>query len=316
MPVFNGEPYLVEAVESVLGQTFADFELIAIDDGSTDGSLALLERYAARDARMRLVSRENRGIRATRNELLSLARGELVAVLDCDDAALPERLALQVAFLQEHPHVVCVGGAFRNIDHWGRYLTTLQPPRTDVEIQAQLLEGSCAICHSTVMMRLASVKLVGGYRLELAEDLDLWLRLGEIGALGNLPQALTSYRLHSGSVSENSCQAERDAGRTACEDAWRRRGIEHGVYRADHPWRPGPDRASRHAFALRYGWWAWNSRERGTARSYGCRAIKLRPFALEGWKLLGVSLVKPLAPQLAELTRGVATGSERRQPNT
>src|SRR5262249_31043112 len=127
MPVYNARPYLAAAVESILAQTFHDFELLMLDDGSTDGSRAILERYAARDARLRLWSRRNTGYVIALNELLSRARGELLARMDADDVALPQRFAQQVAYLRSHPDVVCAGTAVHLIDAAGRFLRCAHP---------------------------------------------------------------------------------------------------------------------------------------------------------------------------------------------
>ena len=125
MPVYNTKRYVAEAVESILAQTFGDFEFIIIDDGSTDGSRAILERYAKQDDRIRLISRPNTGIVGARNEALGLARGELIAVMDSDDVALPERFEVQVAYLREHPECVVVGSRALIIDPDGCALTIM-----------------------------------------------------------------------------------------------------------------------------------------------------------------------------------------------
>jgi glycosyltransferase involved in cell wall biosynthesis len=109
LPVFNGGPYLGEALESLLAQSLGDFELIAIDDGSTDGSRGVLEGFTARDSRLRVISRENSGHAATLNEGVLRATAAYVAIMDNDDIAAPERLEKQVAFLDAHPHVAAVG---------------------------------------------------------------------------------------------------------------------------------------------------------------------------------------------------------------
>ncbi|OIQ99981.1 chondroitin synthase [mine drainage metagenome] len=295
MPVFNGGKYLAEAVESILNQTFRDFEFLLLDDGSTDDSLRLLHQYAGKDSRLRVFSRENRGVGETQYELAQLARGEFIAQLDQDDIALPNRLELQVDFLRKNPKVVCVGGAFQMIDGAGRYLTTLKMPQTNIEIQALILGGHGAITHSCAMMRSTQLKVIGGYdkNYNLAQDLDLWLRLGEIGELANLKDVILKYRLHDKSLSETSGKKQREEARLVCENAWQRRSVA-GVFSAENLWRPGSDRTSRHSFMLKYGWWAWNSRQRKTAFYYGCKAIKSKPFSMAGWKLLAVSLLKPL----------------------
>ena len=142
LPLYNGEAYIREAVESVLAQTRRDFELLILDDGSRDGSLAIVQEIARRDPRVRLISRENRGLTETLNELLAAARGEFVARMDADDVCLPDRFERQVAFLDAHPEVVCVGGDPVMIDERGRLLTALeQGPTHRGAVQAVAQHG-------------------------------------------------------------------------------------------------------------------------------------------------------------------------------
>lgn len=293
-PVFNGGQYLAAAVESILAQTHGDFEYIVLDDGSTDGSFRILQEYERRDPRMRVVSRENRGVVSTLNELFEYAQGDYVAIMAQDDIALPERLALQAEFLQKNPGVVCVGGATEMIDAKGRYLTLIWHPATDEEIQRLALRGLGGINASAAMVRRESHFRVGGYDpdLYLAEDLDMWLRLGEVGQLANLRDTVLKYRLHSGSISEQYSLRQIDVARMACERAWRRRGISES-FEVSSPWRPGKDRDSQHEFLLRCGWWAFNSGERKTAMLYGVKALAKRPLDSMGWRLLICAAVKP-----------------------
>lgn len=297
MPVYNSERYVAQAIESILQQTCQDFELIILNDGSTDRSLSILQSYAAREARICLINRENRGIPQTRNQLVATAQAEFIAMMDADDVALPERLARQVAFLQQQPQVVCLGSAFELIDAKDRLITQLPVPLTDPEIQQQILAGHAAIFQPCAMMRRAAVLQAGGYdeTMPQAEDLDLWLRLGEIGELANLPTALVQYRLHPHSVSEKDCALQRQKAYEACQRAWQRRQIVGHFEAADH-WRPGKDRRSQHQFMLKYGWWAFNSRQRQTAIIYGLKAIRALPTQIAGWKLLFAALVKSLPP--------------------
>ena len=142
MPVFNAARFVAEAVESVLGQSFGDFELIAIDDGSTDGSGEILDRYAGKDCRIKVRRRENRGIVASRNEGLEMTSGELIAVLDSDDVAMPDRFALQVEFLGKHPECVAVGGAALVIDATSAPICAWDFPEMHQEIdQANLINA-------------------------------------------------------------------------------------------------------------------------------------------------------------------------------
>lgn len=294
-PVFNGGKYLSDTIESILNQTFRDFEFILLDDGSTDDSLAILREYAAKDSRIRVITRENRGLGTTQHELVYLAQGEFIAQLDHDDIAFPDRLELQVDFLRKNPEVAVVGGAYQLIDSGDRYLTTLTLPQTNEEIQTLMLGGHCAIGHFGAMMRRAQMLEIGSYdsSLNSAADIDLFLRLGEVGELANLSDVLMKYRLHDKSASVKVGLKQREEARKACESAWQRRNIT-GVFSAQHSWRPGSDRASRHEFMLKYGWWAWNSCQRKTAAFYGCQAIKVKPSSIAAWKLLIVSLIKPL----------------------
>lgn len=293
MPVHNGAAYLAAALKSILAQTFADFEFLILDDGSTDATPAILVRTAREDARIRLISRPQRGLVASLNELVGQARGEFVARMDADDIALPDRLAAQIAFLRAHPEVVCVGGANMMIDGAGRYLTTLYPPEDDAAIQAALLAGHTAINHPSAMIRHRALTAAGAYDADCypAEDLDLWLRLGEIGALANLEVPVLRYRLHDGSISGRAIDRQQEAKRRACAAAWRRRGIE-GRFTADNAWRPGRDRHSRCGFMIQYGWWAWGSGERATAIHYGRQAIRANCLDPAGWKLLLVALLR------------------------
>ena len=134
-----------------------------------------------------------------------MARGRYLAVNDSDDVSLPNRLADEVRYLDEHPDAVVVGGWFDLIDAAGRRLTTLRPPADDAGIQRDLLAGHCSITHSCGLMRRDAVDRVGGYRTDFtfAHDLDLWLRLGEVGRLANLERTVVQFRLHESSVSEN-----------------------------------------------------------------------------------------------------------------
>lgn len=302
MPVYNTERYVARAIESMLQQTLTQFELLILDDGSTDGSLQILQAYTAQDKRIRLTSRENQGIPRSRNQLLQQAQAEWIAPMDSDDIARPDRLARQVAFLQQHPEVACVGSAYQLIDAQGRLLLTrFGVPETNAEIQQSLLAGLGGIHQPCAMFRRSLALAVGGYdeTMPVCEDLDLWLRLGEVGELANLPEPLLQYRLHRRSITEQRQALELEQSRRACEQAWQRRQIS-GRFEASGEWRPTRERASQHRFALQYGWWAFNSQQRQTALVYGSRAVALNPLSIESWRLLTCAAVKPL-PRLDPL---------------
>jgi glycosyltransferase involved in cell wall biosynthesis len=195
LPVHNAERYLALAIESVLGQSYGDLELLVLDDGSTDGSREIIERYAADDARIRVTCGAHRGVAATLNEGLRQARGELVARMDADDVAMPERLARQVEWLRADPACVVLGTSFVAIDQDGREGRTHHCFVNDVTIRHALPLHPC-IPHPTAMFRRSVVVAAGGYRGDYAatEDYDLWRRLAHVGRLHNLPETLLRYR--------------------------------------------------------------------------------------------------------------------------
>ena len=292
MPVYNTERYVAEAVESILAQTFGDFEFIIIDDGSTDGSRAILERYAKQDDRIRLISRPNIGIVGARNEALGLARGELIAVMDSDDVALPERFEVQVAYFREHPEVVCLGSMVQLIDEAGRFLFEENRPTDQEAIQEVALRGHCPLDHCSMMMRREAVLAVNGYdpELFLAEDLDLVLRLSERGKVVNLPQVLQKYRWHNQSISVNKHACMIDCGKLAVLRACERRGIERRDVSIP-PYRP-TNRQSRFGHALRVGWTGYMRGDREMAQVYAAKAIRLIPWRTDGWRLLACVVLK------------------------
>ena len=201
MPVFNTARYVGRALSSIGTQSFEDIEFIVIDDGSNDGSSMVLERYAAQDSRVRLISRGNRGLIATRNELLQAARGDLIAWMDSDDESLPNRLALQVAAFDKDPHLVCLGSAAQCIDPDGNFLNVELYPLTHQQILTDQLNGG-AMRFPTTMMRREFALRVGAFRepFKMGEDFDLLLRLSEVGKMENLPDTLYLYRQHVSSV--------------------------------------------------------------------------------------------------------------------
>jgi glycosyltransferase involved in cell wall biosynthesis len=204
LSVYNGAAYLAPAIESVLTQTFADFEFLVLDDGSDDETRAIAEGYAARDSRIRVISRENRGLVASLNQLFGEARAPLVARFDADDLCRPERFARQIAFLQAHPDHGLVGSATLYIDASGGPAANpqIERPTTHEEFLANLEDGPL-VCHSAVMVRRNLVREAGGYRAAYvhAEDYDLWLRLSRVTRLHNLPECLLDYRVSPDQVS-------------------------------------------------------------------------------------------------------------------
>jgi len=200
MSVYNGERYLVQAIDSILNQTFADFEFIIINDGSTDGSADILRAYD--DPRLRIIEQANVGLTRSLNRGIALAQGEYIARMDDDDISLPERLARQVAFLNTRPEIGVVGSACRIIDELNGREWVQRVPLSDEELSRALIRGN-PVVHTSVMMRKSVLRAVGGYNeaYPYSQDYELWVRLATHTRLANLPEVLVVHRHHWGTVS-------------------------------------------------------------------------------------------------------------------
>jgi glycosyltransferase involved in cell wall biosynthesis len=197
MAVCNVERFLGEAIDSILGQTFRDFEFIIVDFGSTDNSRSIAAKYAARDSRIRLHEIPNCPLPEARNAGSFLSQGRYVAVMDADDISLPERLQLEVMFMETHPEVGLMGGAVEWVDATGQSLGSHKYPAEDEEIRSILING-CPFWHPTVLVRREAFVTVGGYRAAFvfAHDYDLELRIAEHFKCANLKQVVLKYRIH------------------------------------------------------------------------------------------------------------------------
>jgi hypothetical protein len=219
LAVYNGEPYLAEAIESIRAQTFREFELVIVDDASTDHTWQLLERYAARDRRLVLLRNvENAGQTPSLNRGLDAARGRYIARMDADDVALPARLEAQVAFLDAHDDVGLLGTACRLIDAAGHGWGVVPRPEHDLQIRwTMMLEN--AFSHPTVMLRAAIVN-EHGLRYDpafaVSQDYDLWSRVLRYTRGANLRRPLLKYREHARSLTHAKAEVmRRDFARVA-----------------------------------------------------------------------------------------------------
>jgi glycosyltransferase involved in cell wall biosynthesis len=293
MPVYNAERYLQFAMESVLAQTFTDLELIAVDDGSKDSSLAILRGYEKKDNRVRIMSRANTGIVGALNDGIAAARGELIARMDSDDISLPGRFAKQVAFMDAHPDHVLVGSQVMLIDPEGADLC----PKRDTEythegIDAAHLNHRWPLVHPSVIVRKSTLAQIGGYRskFEWLEDLDLFLRLAEVGRLASLPDVLLRYRLHTGSVCHTR-EADQDAIRPALyAEVYQRRGVKPPEGPARSHSETGKTLAAPGQRDRVWGWWALLGGNVATARKYAMRSLRATPLTAESWRLMYCAL--------------------------
>jgi hypothetical protein len=202
MSAYNGEKYLREAMDSILNQTFRDFEFIIVDDGSTDGTWQILTTYACRDPRIALIRNEgNIGLACSLNRGLALARGKYIARMDADDVSLPERLVRQVNFLDAHPEIGVLGCGVQVIDGCGNGSHIWRFPAECGSLRWCLLFYN-PIVHPTVMMRREAVDRAGGYSADMltAQDYDLWRRLSRVTRLSNLQDVLLFLRKHEDSI--------------------------------------------------------------------------------------------------------------------
>lgn len=202
MAVYNGEKYLREAIDSILRQTFTDFEFIIVDDASTDGTTEILARYAGHDNRINvLTNRENLGLPKSLNRGLKHCRAPLVARADADDICDKTRLAKQAAFMDAHQEVGILSCQRWWMEADGTIKNSSHAPLNDADIRFHLLFSNC-ILHPGVMSRADVVSKAGGYDESkwTAQDYDLWARLKDKTRFAILDEPLVYYRLHNASI--------------------------------------------------------------------------------------------------------------------
>lgn len=226
MGVHNGQRFLKEAVDSVLCQTFVDFELLICNDGSTDATAQILEEYARQDSRVRILENEkNMGLAASLNRCIEEARGEYLARMDADDRCLPERFARQVEYLDSHMQVAVVGSGAYLMDDSSRIYGQRGCGEEAVITLADAVKAAPLI-HPTVMMRAHAVRAVDGYTVNAlttrAEDYDLWCKLCQAGyVLARVPEKLLCYREDSANVSRRKYRYRIQEAQL--KNSWRKR---------------------------------------------------------------------------------------------
>lgn len=202
MPVYNSEKYLAETIESVLGQTFRNFEFIIVEDCPTDGSPAIIDRYVKRDRRIvRVKNSRNVGISGSRNRGIGIARGKYIMNMDHDDLSMKNRMEAQVKYLERHPKVGIVGSAVIAIDGSGAQIGTRKLPESDAEIR-KALPLYAPFAHPSTMVRKEAYEKAGAYdrEFEPADDYELYFRIGRQFEFANIGTPLLKHRLHGGSA--------------------------------------------------------------------------------------------------------------------
>ncbi|EKO3617653.1 glycosyltransferase [Vibrio metschnikovii] len=205
LPVYNAEKFIFDAIESILNQTFSDFELIVINDGSTDRSLNIIKRLVLTDSRVKVINRENKGLVFTLNEAISLANGEYIARMDADDICHKERLYKQVEFLDNNPDVDILG-TWARVFYEDKTLGYIRHPVNHNKMLVRLIFSVC-FCHPSVMFRKKIIPNNGElYNLDKnnCEDYALWVNLMNQYKYANLPEVLLDYRYIESSISRQS----------------------------------------------------------------------------------------------------------------
>lgn len=290
MSVFNGTPYLPQAIDSVLGQTFREFELIIVNDASTDATSKILRSY--QDSRIMMMENErNLGLATSLNHALGVARGEYIARQDADDISYPDRFASQVALLDAHPQVGVVGATVEWIDEQGNPTQIWRKCYTNAEIQENLLRFCCLV-HGSTMYRSQAIRDMGGYdeKMRTGQDYDLWLRMSEGWDIVCLPEVLYQYRKHAEMASIKQHNQQSENAKTSLQRAIERR-LSNARLALPGGQASAPARLQemdRRQLSQRYLWWSAGLREYGrvTAAKFLLASLAFDPFWLPPWKFL------------------------------
>jgi glycosyltransferase involved in cell wall biosynthesis len=222
---YNGDRWLHEAINSVLCQTFRDFEFIIVDDGSKDNSLEIINRYAEQDDRIIVIAKTNSGLADSLNVGIGKARGEWIARLDADDICEPSRLEIQLRKARQNSAFVFVGSGLLEIDENGNALKTYRYPADHDLLLTNLCTSRKFPSHSSAFYRAEVVRSIGGYRprIRRSQDCDLWLRLSEVGQLTALDEPLVRIRKHPKQIShDESGKRQKIDSRLATISYWLR----------------------------------------------------------------------------------------------
>lgn len=291
LPVFNAELYLEAAIHSVLCQTFTDFECLLLDDGSTDRSAKILANFAKADPRCKVYSWPNQGLVRTLNRGIELAASDILFRMDADDISRPNRFEKQFEYLAAHPECVALGSGVLLIDESGSPIREFVDVFNHAEIDATFLRGiGGGITHPAVAIRKQALQKINGYRLGFAhaEDVDLFLRLAEVGRLANLPEVLLDYRQHSTSIGYRYTMEQRTAAMKAAAEARIRRGIEPiELIDTDSETR---NVGSLSAVHRKWAWWALGASNIKTARKHAWQAFAANPFDPANLRLIACVL--------------------------
>jgi len=289
MSLYNSERYLTEAMDSILAQTFTDFEFIIIDDGSKDRGADIVRSYE--DPRIRCFWQENAGLPAALNFAVRNAQADVVARMDPDDICMPDRLAKQYNYLMHHPDVVIVGSNATCIDDTGNKLEDVQMRPFYATGEFSLPESPCV--HPSVIFRRSAFERAGGYPERMrygGEDAVLFNKMMTFGAISNIPEPLISYRLSHSSMSHKSREFNRLLREMVLKEV-------SGEAISNEDWQILAD-AYKHSASGHYGYYLYigklfltSSGKESIARTYIIKALRNSPLSLHAWMCLAGSFI-------------------------
>ncbi|MCQ8847217.1 glycosyltransferase [Alteromonas stellipolaris] len=211
MPVYNAQNYILDALKSICDQTYQNLEIIVIDDGSTDSSKELIQSIADIDNRLKLISRENKGLISSLNEGIEVSKGQYIARMDADDLSHPERLSRQIDYLEKHPEVGVIFSGIEYIDEYGKIIRKKISSKTRAIEPVELLFG-CPVCHPTAMFnmnKVTKIEIRYDHNFKNAEDFELWTRIISAHSISIMNEVLFQYRIHSGSITSQNSDSQR-----------------------------------------------------------------------------------------------------------
>ncbi|MBK9485544.1 MAG: glycosyltransferase [Chitinophagaceae bacterium] len=291
MPAYNVAKYITKAINSVLAQTFTDFELLIINDGSTDDTEKIVRSFS--DDRIRLINQTNQGVAAALNIGMLNARADLVARFDADDICLPERLIVQYNFLNDNPEYIIVGSDADYIDMNEEYVFTYSmPAHANNEIQG-LPVNKCPFIHSAVLFRKKFILQAGGYNIEACafEDHILWAKSIRLGKTCNLQQVLLQVRLNPESISIDEKWRTKRFREIKSQSISRgsltmQEGIElSGILKKQN----NPKIKEGSYYSLLGKKYLWNNHQPQKARINLRKAIRINPGRIDSYFILALS---------------------------
>ena len=284
MPVYNAENYLAAAVESILNQSYNNFEFIIINDGSTDKSLEILQNYSKKDKRIKLTSRENKGLVHTLNEGLALIHTPFVARMDADDISLPTRFEKQMQFLSKNTDCLLLGTRVIIIDTDGDEICEMGDCFSHSDIDQGLLgKKGQLVYHPSVIFRKSILDQLGGYRNKYpqVEDLDLFLRISELGKIENLREPLLKYREHTSKIGYLHRSEQIIQINDLIKEAYARRKLTYKEVTLDL----SPINNETDSWEM-WAWWALKAGNIKCAKKYALKLLLDAPLSFKPWRLL------------------------------